>query len=153
MAGKTPYIIFQVAETTYGISTEFVQQMEMIEQITRVPNAPSFVDGVVYLRGQVVPVLNLRQRFGAERIPYDMRSRLIVANLAGRVIGLAVDSAREYLAIADDQILPPPAVISEDDDTCIRGVASLNERLVMILDVARVVAPVEKDHPRLAPRE
>lgn len=145
MVKSTPYIIFQVAETTYGISTEVVQQMEMVEQITKVPNTPPYVDGVVYLRGQVVPVINLRTRFANERIPYDIRARLIVVNLSGRVVGLAVDSAREYLAIPDDQVLPPPATISEDGNSFIQGVVSLKERLVMILDVSKVLSPQEKE--------
>ncbi len=143
MAKTTPHIIFQVADTTYGISTELVQQMEMVEQITRVPNAHAYVDGVVYLRGQVVPVINLRARFGSERIPYDLRSRLIVVNLGGRVVGLAVDTAREYLAIPDDQILPPPAAISDGGEGFVAGVVSLKDRLVMILDVARVLSATE----------
>jgi purine-binding chemotaxis protein CheW len=147
---STPHIIFLVAETTYGISTEFVQQMEMLEQITRVPNAPAYVDGVVYLRGQVVPVINLRSRFGRERIAYDIRARLIVVNLGGRVVGLAVDAAREYLAIPDDLILPPPAALNEDGTGFIAGVASLKDRLVMILDVAQVVTSAETERLRLA---
>jgi len=149
MTKTTPYIIFQVAETTYGIATEFVQQMEMVEQITRVPNAPMYVDGVVYLRGQVAPVINLRSRFGSERIPYDLRARLIVVNLGGRVVGLAVDAAREYLAIPNDLILPPPAALAEGGDAFIAGVASLRERLVMILDVAKVLASAENERPRV----
>lgn len=148
MAKTTPHIIFQVAQTTYGVSTEFVQQMEMVEQITQVPNAPAYVDGVVYLRGQVVPVMNLRARFGKEKVDYDIRSRLIVVNLNGRVVGLAVDSASEYLAIPDDQVLPPPATIGEDSESFISGIVSLKERLVMILDVAKVLAKeTAQPHP------
>lgn len=148
MSTITPYIIFQVAETTYAVSTEFVQQMEMVEQITRVPNSYSFVDGVVYLRGQIVPVINLRARFGLERQPYDLRSRLIVLNLSGRVVGLAVDTAREYLAISDDQILPPPASLQYEGSNFISGVVSMQERLVLVLDVIKVITPVEEDQVR-----
>lgn len=145
MGSLIPHIIFQVAETTYGVSTENVQQMEMVEQITRVPNAPAYVDGVVYLRGQVVPVINLRARFGYERIPYDIHSRLIVVNLSGRVVGLAVDSAREYLAVDTDQILPPPAAVSEGSHGIIKGVVSFKDRLVVILDLHEVLTSQETE--------
>ena len=72
----------------------------MVEQVTRVPNAAHFVDGVVFSRGQVVPALNLRARFGFERAAYDLRTRLLVVQHGGRSVGLVVDAAREFLAIA-----------------------------------------------------
>jgi len=150
MAKAASYIIFQVANTTYGIATEFVQQMEMVEQITQVPNAPAYVDGIVYLRGQIVPVINLRSIFGEERIPYDIRSRLIVVNIEGRVVGLAVDTAREYLAIPDDQVLAPPAAISEEGHNFIQGVVLLKDRLLMILDVSKILTSTEKEQIKRA---
>ncbi len=140
MAKNIPLIVFQVAELTFGVPAEIVQQMEMIEQVTRVPNAPNFVDGVVYLRGQVIPVINLRRRFGMKPIPYDLHSRLIVVNLAGRLVGLAVDSAREYLAVSEDQILPPPAQLGDESLTIIQGMISQPNRLIIILDVSQVLS-------------
>ncbi len=83
-----PYILFTVADTTYGVLSDHIQQMEMIEQITRVPNVPAFVDGIVYLRGKVLPVVNLRVRFGLERIPYDLHARLIVVQMGERLVGM-----------------------------------------------------------------
>ncbi len=139
------FILFQVAETNYAVRSTQVQQMEMIENITRVPNAPSFVEGVVFLRGQVVPVINLRRRFGFDKAPYDIRSRLIVTNMSGRVVGLAVDSAREFVAIDAEQILPPPDQFIGTDGDYLEGVVSQAERLVLVLDLRKVLSTREKE--------
>ena len=82
------YIVFSVAGTSYALRSGDVQHVEMVEHVTRVPNAAPFVDGVVFSRGQVVPAVNLRVRFGFERAPYDLRTRLIVVQTAGRSVGL-----------------------------------------------------------------
>ena len=102
--GLGSYILFTVAGTTYALPSGEVRHMEMVEDVTRVPNAPGFIDGVVFSRGQVVPVVNLRARFGFERAPVDLRSRLIVVHSAGRLIGLVADAAREFVAIPPDSI-------------------------------------------------
>ena len=139
-----PYILFEVAETTYAVPSGQVQQMEMIEQITRVPNAAAFVEGVVYLRGQVVPVINLRQRFGFDKTPYDIRSRLIVINLDQRVVGLAVDSAREFIHIEETQILPTPEDLKALNGDYLAGMVMLNERLTLILDLQKILQHEEQ---------
>ena len=95
--GIGSYILFTVAATTYALPSAEVRHIEMLEEITRVPNAPSFVDGVVFSRGQVVPVVNLRARFGFERVPFDLKTRLVVVQAGTRLIGLVADSARELL--------------------------------------------------------
>jgi chemotaxis signal transduction protein len=92
-----PFVLFELAGTTYGVRSRFVQQMEMIEHITPVPNAPPAVEGVVLARGQVIPALNLRVRFGFERAPFDLRTRLMVVNHGERTLGLIVDTSREFL--------------------------------------------------------
>jgi purine-binding chemotaxis protein CheW len=144
MAQKEPFILFEVAGTTYGIRSAQVQQVEMIGQITRVPNAPAFVEGVVYLRGQVVPVINLRRRFGFEPQPYDLRSRLVVVQHGGRVVGLAVDSAREFAAFDTENILPPPDALSGDPLRFLEGAFALDEnRLVFILMPEKIFSTEE----------
>ena len=115
------YILFTVAGTTYALPSGDVRHMEMIEDITRVPNAPAFVDGVVFSRGQVVPVVNLRARFGFERVPLDVRTRLIVVQSAGRLIGLVADAAREFVTIPADAIQPPQRSARRDERAVCRG--------------------------------
>jgi purine-binding chemotaxis protein CheW len=137
--GLGSYILFAVAGTTYALPTSDVRHMEMVEDITRVPNAPSFVDGVVFSRGQVVPVVNLRARFGFERAPFDLRTRLVVVQAAGRVLGLVVDAAREFMSIPPEAIQPPHEALTGMSGRYVEGVASIGDRLILILNLERIL--------------
>jgi purine-binding chemotaxis protein CheW len=136
---KHSFILFEVAATTYGIATRDVQQMEMIDHITPLPNSPDFVDGVVFTRGQVIPAVNLRVRFGFERIPATSRTRLIVITRDARMVGLIVDSAREFLSIPSDAIRPPHEAISNLSGSYLEGVAAIGDRIILILKVEELV--------------
>ena len=137
--GIGSYILFTVAGTTYALRSGEVRHMEMIEDITRVPNAPSFVDGVVFSRGQVVPVVNLRARFGFERASHDLRTRLIVVQSAARLVGLVVDSAREFVNIPPDAVQPPHEALAGMSGRYVEGIASIGGRLILVLDLSRVL--------------
>jgi purine-binding chemotaxis protein CheW len=137
--GSIPYILFQLAGTTYAVPAAVVQQMEMVERITPVPNAPPFVDGVVFARGQVVPALNLRVRFGLERIPYDLKTRLVVLAEEGRTVGLIVDSAREFLSVPTAAVQPPPDAVSGLSGKYLAGIANVDDRLILILETGEVL--------------
>jgi purine-binding chemotaxis protein CheW len=143
MQGVGSYILFMVAGTTYALPSGEVRHMEMVEGITRVPNAPSFVDGVVFSRGQVVPVVNMRARFGFERAPYDLRSRLIVVQSSGRVIGLLVDAAREFVNIPPDAIQPPLEALAGMSGRYVDGIASIGNRLILTLNLSRILNVAE----------
>lgn len=134
-----PFVLFELAGTTYGVRSRFVQQMEMIEQITPVPNALPAVEGVVLARGQVIPALNLRTRFGFERIPYDLRSRLMVVNSGGRTLGLIVDTAREFLPIPKAAIEPPPEALTGLSGKYLEGIATIKERMILVLNLDAVI--------------
>jgi len=133
------YILFTVAGTTYAAPSQEVRHVEMIENVTAVPNAPPFVDGVVFSRGQVVPVINLRARFGFERVPCDLRTRLLVVETKGRVVGLMVDDARAFLTIPDTAVQPPGSSIAGLNGDYLSGIATIGDRLVLVLDVHGVV--------------
>ena len=133
------YILFTLAGTTYALRTRDVTHIEMVEQITSVPNAAHFVDGVVFSRGQVVPALNLRARFGFERATPDLRTRLLVVQSDGRSVGLVVDSAREFLAIPPSSVQPPNQALAGISGQYIEGIANLNDRLILILDLSAVL--------------
>ena len=133
------FILFNVFDTTYAVRSRDVAHVEMVEQVTAVPNAAHFVDGVVFSRGQVVPALNLRARFGFEKAPYDIRTRLLVVNADGRSVGLIVDAAREFASIDDAAIHPPGSAITGASGRYLEGVANLGERLVLILDLGEVL--------------
>jgi len=134
-----PFILFELAGTTYGVRSRFVQQVEMVEHVTPVPNASAAVEGVMYARGQVVPALNLRVRFGFEKAPFDLRSRLIVVNTGGRVVGMIVDTAREFLNIPAAVIESPPEAITGLSGKYLEGIATLDGRLVLILNLDEVI--------------
>ena len=133
------YVLFTVAGTTYALPSEHVRHLEMVDQITAIPNAAPFVEGVVFSRGQVVPVVNLRVRFGFERGLRDLRSRLLVVDVNGRAVGLLADDAREFVPIADEAIRRPGEAIAGLSGDYLTGVAMLNERIVLVLSVTRVV--------------
>jgi purine-binding chemotaxis protein CheW len=133
------YILFTVAGTTYALRTTDVAHVEMVDQITAVPNASPFVDGVVFSRGQVVPALNLRARFGFEKVPHDMRTRLLVVQCNDRQVGLLVDSAREFIAIAPSAVQPPNQALTGITGQYIEGIANVSERLILILSLPGVL--------------
>lgn len=139
-----PFILFELAGTTYAVPSAQVQQLEMLEDITPVPGAPAFVEGVVLLRGQVVPVVDLRRRFGFPAAEHDLRTRLIVVTLGERRVGLIVDSAREFITIPNQAIQPPPEAIAGISGDWLAGVANLKDRLILILDLQRVLTLEEQ---------
>ena len=137
------FIIFELAGTTYGLPSRLVQQMEMTEHITPVPNASPAIEGVVFTRGQVVPAVNLRTRFGFAKIPVDLRTRLIVTNINNRTIGLMVDSAREFITIPSDAIQPPSEAITGLSGKYLEGIATLGNRMILILNLDEVINVAE----------
>ncbi|HZR21402.1 MAG TPA: chemotaxis protein CheW [Verrucomicrobiae bacterium] len=138
-ASSEPYILFELAGTTYAVRTQEVKHMELVEQITPVPTAPGFVEGVVFSRGQVIPAINLRLRFGFPRQEHTVRSRLIVVEASGRTVGLLVDAAREFRSIPAAAIQPPNESISGLSGEYLKGIALVNERLILVLDLKEVL--------------
>jgi len=133
------FILFEIAGTTYAVRSRLVQQVQMIEHVTSVPNAIPVVEGVVHSRGRVIPVLNLRVRFGFQKIPFDLRARLVVVNLGGRVVGLVADTAREFVLIPDAAIEVPPEGITKLSGKYLDGIATIKERLILILNIEQVI--------------
>lgn len=133
------YIVFAVAGTSYALRSADVQHVEMVDQVTRVPNAAPFVDGVVFSRGQVVPAVNLRSRFGFERIPFDLRTRLIVVQGQGRQVGLVVDEGREFLRLPASAVQPPQESLAGLSGRYVEGIAAVNDRLILVLHLDQLV--------------
>ena len=134
-----PYVLFTLAGTAYAVPSRDVQRMEMVEHVTPVPNAPPFVDGVVFSRGKVVPAVNLRRRFGFDRAEYDLKTRLVVVAHGDRLVGLLVDSAREFVTIPTESIQPPPEAMAATSGRYLRGLADVGGRVILVLDVAGVL--------------
>ena len=137
------YILFSVGGTAYALPSQQVAHVEMVEQITRVPNAASFVDGVVFSRGQVVPAINMRARFGFERAERDLRTRLLVVQAEGRSVGLLVDACREFLTIPPGAIQPPGDRLTGVGTHYITGIATMNDRLIVILNLGALLDSAE----------
>ncbi|HLN22278.1 MAG TPA: chemotaxis protein CheW [Bacteroidales bacterium] len=134
-AGEDAFILFDVAGTSYGIRSIDVQQMEMVENITPVPNTPAYVEGVMFSRGEAIPVINLRSRFGIEKIEYNIKTRVIVVRNEERTAGLIADAAREYVYLPAGSVQPLPEYISASRATWLEGIAKTEDRTILIFNV------------------
>ena len=133
------YVLFEIARATYGVPSADVRHIEMLEHVTLVPNANRAIDGVVFSRGQVIPALNLRTRFGFPREPHTLRTRIIFVQVRERLVGLIVDSAREFLRIPPEQIRPIKETLTGIDGNYLRAVARPGDRLILLLDLDKVL--------------
>jgi len=133
------YIIFELAGTKYAINSQYVKQMEMIENITPVPNAPSFVEGVIISRGQVIPAINLRKRFGFDKIDFDIKTRLIVVNINNRSLGLIVDTARDFIKIDKEQIKEVPETITALSGKYLSGFVTVEKEPILIFNIEEAI--------------
>jgi purine-binding chemotaxis protein CheW len=145
-----PFILFELAGTTYGVRSRFVQQIELIDDVASVPNAHPAIEGVVLVRGQVIPALNLRTRFGFEKIERDLRSRLVVISTGSRVVGLVVDTAREFLKIQAEAIEPRPDALTGLSGHYLEGIATIGERMILILDLDAVLDLEYEGEPQIS---
>lgn len=145
------YVLFELAGATYALPSDQIQQLEMVGTPTPVPNAPGHVDGVVAIRGQVIPAVSLRARFGFARVPHDVRSRLVIVRVLGRTVGLIVDSAREFANIAPDAIKPVPEGVGGMSGRYLRGIAQQGDRLLLVVDVRELLEENEPTDTDPAP--
>jgi purine-binding chemotaxis protein CheW len=130
-----------------------VQHIEMLEHVTQVPNTAPCVDGVVFSRGQVIPAMNLRVRFGFPRQAYDLRTRIIVVHTQQRTVALIVDAAREFRTIPEDTIRAIDEQVSGINGNYLRGVATINQRLILLLELEAVLSLPGKGNPAEVLRE
>jgi purine-binding chemotaxis protein CheW len=134
------HVLFKVDDATYALPADVVLQMETYTGATRVPGAPPFVAGILQLRGRVVPVIDLRARFGLPQVPPTLETRVVVGAQHDRTVALIADSAREVVAMTPSQMKPPPRIIDGSGTAgFVKAVAQLGNRTVMVLDFARVI--------------
>jgi len=138
------YVLFELAGATYALPSRQIVQLDMVQTPTPVPNAPAFVDGVVSVRGHVIPAVNLRARFGFPRVAHDLRSRIVIVREHARTVGLIVDSAREFATIAPGSIKPLPEGIGGTSGRYLHGIAEQGERLLLIVDVHELLETDEQ---------
>jgi purine-binding chemotaxis protein CheW len=133
-------IVFQLNHEEYGISVDKVRSIEKIQAITRVPGTEPFVKGVINLRGIVTPIIDLRTRFDMQQEPFSDSSRIIVAVLDLYEVGLIVDAANDVIDLEMDEIEPAPEVVGAVKADYVEGVAKIDRRLIIILDLNKVLA-------------
>lgn len=133
------YVLFEVEGTTYGIPSDEVRHIEMVEHVTLVPNANPAIDGVVFSRGQVIPALNLRTRFGFPKQAPTLRTRIVFVQVRERLVGLIVDTAREFLRINSEAIRPIQETLTGINGNYLKSVANVGERLILLLDLDAVL--------------
>ena len=133
------YVLFELVNTAYAVRSSAVSRLEMVENVTPVPNATESLEGVVLSRGRIIPAVNLRTRFGFSRIAYDLRTRLIVVEAEGRMVGLIVDAAREFTTLAGSEIKPPPEAIANLNGDYLEGIANINGRVILVLKLEELL--------------
>jgi purine-binding chemotaxis protein CheW len=133
------HVVFKVGGTEYLIPAMDVVQMEAYTGATAVPGAPPYVAGIVQVRGRVVPVVDLRARFGLPAAVPGLESRLVLGRAGERTVALLVDSAREVLKVADEQIRPPPKLVADQARGFVKAVAQIGDRLMMLVDFNKII--------------
>ncbi|MDR2439160.1 MAG: chemotaxis protein CheW [Planctomycetaceae bacterium] len=136
---KNMYLTFRLGKEDYGIEIRYVTEIVGMQKITEVPDMPIFVKGVVNLRGQVIPVLDMRLRFNMEPRNYDERTCIIVVNIGGSQVGLVVDTVNEVRNIDNDQISPPPKTAGADSARYIQGMGKVGEEVIILLEGQRLL--------------
>ena len=131
-------VSFEVGEEEYAVPILSVQEINRMMQITRVPQSPAFVEGVINLRGKIIPVIDLRKRFGLSKLENSDDVRIIVVEIATRVIGFTVDRVNEVLRINANIVEPPPAMVCGMDTDYVQGVGKLDDRLLILLHLEKL---------------
>src|SRR5579864_69778 len=141
MSRELHIVGFQVGRETYGVPITSLHEIVRVPEITAVPDAPEYLEGVINLRGKIVSVMDLRKRFGEKQALLKKQNRILVVEHGGRLAGLIVDSASEVLKIPSDAVEPPPAVFQEGGLNCVTGLGKVGGRLVVLLDMSKLLAP------------
>jgi len=138
-AATQEFVLFELVDTTYAVHSSAVSRLEMVENVTPVPNATAALEGVVLSRGRIIPAINLRARFGFSKIPYNIRTRLLVVEAANRTVGLIVDSSREFITLSLLDIKPPPDAIANLNGDYLEGIATVNNRVILVLRLEEIL--------------
>ena len=134
---------FRIGDETYGVRIASVREIVRVPEITNVPNAPEMIEGVINLRGRIIPVMDLRKRFGNSPVAPDKKNRILVVELENKLLGLIVSSASEVLKIPPSEIESPGSVFAEGESSYVTGVGKLKGRLIILLDIGRLLRQPE----------
>lgn len=132
-----------IRDCEYGVPISQVREINRLSTPTKLPQAPSFVEGVINLRGKVIPVIDLKKRFEMEVGEYNDNSRIIVVDIAEHTVGIIVDEVTEVLRIPAEDVEPPPSIISGVTAEYLKGVGKVGDRLLVLLDLRRILSSSE----------
>ena len=144
-------VVFDLTDEGYGVDISAVREIICLQEITQVPRTPEFVEGVINLRGKVIPVIDLRKRFGLTVEDESQDNRIVVVDIGGQDIGVIVDAVAEVLRIPANSVEPPASVITTADSDYLLGIAKLDSRLIILLDLRKVLS--EDEHGALSEME
>ena len=137
------FLTFTLGAEDYGVDILKVQEIRGYDTVTRIPDAPDFIKGLINLRGTIVPVIDLRLKFKLGAAAYDSFTVMIILNVGGRVIGMVVDSVSDVIALDSSQIKPPPELGSAMDVRYLAGLGTLDQRMLIILDIEKLLSSAE----------
>ena len=140
---REEFLSFRLGHEEYAIDILKVQEIRAHEAVTRIANAPAYLKGVINLRGHIVPIVDLRVKLAMARVEVSASTVVIILNIGGRVIGMVVDAVSDVVALAPDQIRPAPAFGNVVDASFIRGIAPVEERMLILVDIARLMTSGE----------
>ncbi|MBA3459663.1 MAG: chemotaxis protein CheW [Deltaproteobacteria bacterium] len=133
------HVTFRVGTADYAVPAAQVLHLESYDSATPVPGAPSYVAGLVQVRGRLVPVVDLRARFGLAPVPHSIDHRVVVCQVGTRVAGLLVDSARDVIRIEDGAFEKPPDLVEQQAGGFIKGIATVTKKMFLLVDVPRII--------------
>jgi purine-binding chemotaxis protein CheW len=139
-------VTFNIGSEEFGVEILKVQEIIRTMEITKVPKSPPFVEGVINLRGKVIPIIDLRKRFGLEAKTHDSHTRIIVIEIKQMIVGFVVDSVSEVLRIQSSTVEPPPDIAAGVGSEYIKGVGKLADRLLILLDLDELLTGEELKH-------
>jgi len=143
MSDELQLVSFNIGTEEFGVDILKVQEINRMVEITKVPQAPHYVEGVINLRGKVIPIVDLRKRFSLELKEHDKNTRIVVVDIGGNIMGMIVDSVSEVLRLPANTIEPPPEIVTGINSEYIKGVAKLDDRLLIFLDLSKVIDVTE----------
>ncbi len=142
---SSQFVGFQIDDQEYAFRIEQIQEIVILDQVTRTPQVPAYCEGVSNLRGSIIPIINLRRLFRLEHKPADSETRTIVVNVGDRTMGCTVDMVSQVIRIPEESIQPAPETVTADGANYVVGFAKLDGRLVILLDIDALMNPEQLD--------
>ncbi|HEY9097254.1 MAG TPA: chemotaxis protein CheW [Thiobacillus sp.] len=137
------FLAFTLGKEEYGLDILRVQEIRGYEPVTRIANAPAFIKGVVNLRGTIIPVVDMRIKFNLGEPSYDQFTVVIILNIAGRVVGMVVDSVSDVTTLSPEQVKPAPEIGAAFDTEYLIGLGTIGERMLILVDIDKLMSSAE----------